>query len=549
MTETPENGPPDDERVEEPRARVRAQPFSWVWLVPIGAAALVGWLAWRSLAERGPAITISFRNAEGLQAGQTKVQHRNVDLGTVESLELTPDMSRVIVHARMTRQATDHLTENARFAIIRPHVGVGGISGLSTIVSGSYIEMYPGKPDGEPKRDFVGLDDPPILPLDTQGRSFTLLTSDLGSLTRGSPISYRGVAVGEVEDYSLQPGGQGVAVTAFIRSPHDELIHRETRFWNAGGVDLTLGSQGLRIRANSWEQLLAGGIAFDTPKEVLAQPPSPAASVFNLYDNLRAAERAPLGPTLIYVSDFPGNQRGLEAGTAVELQGFQVGEVMEAQLTYDDREHTLVTRTTFYVDPERVDIMDMPKPAGLDRQQAVRQWIEKLVGDGLRAQVSSASFLTGMKLVGLEMVPNTPRAHIERDGEYMKLPSTASGDLTAVLQNLQNVLKNIDRATSGPQLGHALQSLDDTLTRLDKVTHDIEPDIKSLIKSLRDTADSAQATLNTIQGLAGNTAPTGTDLPRLMRELSEAARSVRGLADYLDRHPESLLRGRKGDDK
>jgi paraquat-inducible protein B len=409
--------------------------------------------------------------------------------------------------------------------------------------------MYPGKPDGEPKRDFVGLDDPPILPLDTQGRSFTLLTSDLGSLTRGSPISYRGVAVGEVEDYSLQPGGQGVAVTAFIRSPHDELIHRETRFWNAGGVDLTLGSQGLRIRANSWEQLLAGGIAFDTPKEVLAHPPSPAASVFNLYDNLRAAERAPLGPTLIYVSDFPGNQRGLEAGTAVELQGFQVGEVMEAQLTYDDREHTLVTRTTFYVDPERVDIMNMQKPAGLDKQQAARQWIEKLVGDGLRAQVSSASFLTGMKLVGLEMVPNTPRAHIERDGEYMKMPSTASGDLTAVLQNLQNVLKNIDRATSGPQLGHALQSLDDTLTRLDKVTHDIEPDIKSLIKSLRDTADSAQATLNTIQGLAGNTAPTGTDLPRLMRELSEAARSVRGLADYLDRHPESLLRGRKGDDK
>jgi ABC-type transporter Mla subunit MlaD len=129
------------------------------------------------------------------------------------------------------------------------------------------------------------------------------------------------------------------------------------------------------------------------------------------------------------------------------------------------------------------------------------------------------------------------------------MPSTTSGDLTAVLQNLQNVLKNIDRATSGPQLGHALQSLDDTLTRLDKVTHDIEPDIKSLIKSLRDTADSAQNTLNTVQGLMGNTAPAGTDLPRLMRELTEAARSVRGLADYLDRHPEALLRGRKGEDK
>ena len=548
MTETPENGERPDELPEEPRARVRAQPFSLAWLFPIGAVALVVWLALRSLADRGPAITISFRNVEGLQAGQTKIQHRSVDLGTVESLELTKDMSRVIVHARMKRAATDHLTENSRFAIIAPRVGVGGISGLSTIVSGSYIEMYPGKP-GEPKRDFVGLDEPPALPPDTRGRSFTLLTNDLGSLTRGSPISYRGINIGEVEDYKLRDGNQGVTVTAFIRFPYEDLVHPETRFWNAGGVDLTLGAQGLRIRANSWEQLLQGGIAFETPEEVLSKTPSPAGSVFGLYDNRRAAERAPLGPTLIYVADFEGNQRGLDAGTAVELQGIEVGEVTQSHLRYDDRHHNLVTRATFYIDPERVRIMNMPRPANANQHEAVQQWVEKLVGDGLRAQVTSASLLTGFKLIGLEMDPGAPRAHLEQEGEYVKMPSTTSGDLTAVLQNLQNVLKNIDRATSGPQLGHALQSLDDTLTRLDKVTHDIEPDIKSLIKSLRDTADSAQNTLNTVQGLMGNTAPSGTDLPRLMRELTEAARTVRGLADYLDRHPEALLRGRKGDDK
>jgi len=548
MTETPENSTRQDEPPEEPRARLRSQPFSLVWLVPIGAAALVVWLAWRALSDRGPAITISFRTVEGLEAGQTKIQHRNVDLGTVESLELTPDLSRVIVHARMKRAATNHLTDQARFAIIAPRVGVGGISGLSTLVSGSYIEMYPGK-DGEPKRDFVGLDEPPVLPPDTHGRSFTLLTTDLGSLTRGSPISYRGVNIGEVEDYKLRPGNQGVTVTAFVRSPYESLVHPQTRFWNAGGVDLTLGSQGLRIRANSWEQLLSGGIAFETPNEVLSKPPSEAGSVFGLYDNQRAAERAPLGPTLVYVADFEGNQRGLDAGTAVELQGIEVGEVTQSHLTYDDHHHTLVTRATFYIDPERVRILNMPRPANADQQEAARQWIEKLVGDGLRAQVSSASFLTGLKLVGLEMDPSAPRAHLEHEGDLVKMPSTTSGDLTAVLQNLQNVLKNIDRATSGPQLGHALQSLDDTLTRLDKVTHDIEPDIKSLIKSLRDTADSAQNTLNTVQGLMGNTAPSGTDLPRLMRELTEAARSVRGLADYLDRHPEALLRGRKGEDK
>jgi len=543
MTEAPE------EREEEPRARVRAARFNWVWLFPIGAAAIVLWLAYRNLVERGPAITISFRNVDGLQAGQTKIQHRNVDLGTVESLELTPDMSHVIVHARMTREATGHLTPNTRFAIIAPHVGFGGISGLSTLVSGSYIEMYPGKPSNERKRDFVGLDEPPALSPDTKGRSFTLLANDLGSLTRGSPISYNGITVGEVEDYQLRPNNKGVTVTAFVRAPYEALVHPETRFWNAGGVDLTLGAQGLRIRANSWEQLLSGGIAFATPTEVLQKPPSTDGAVFGLYDNRRAADRAPQGPTLNYVADFLGNQRGLDTGTAVELQGIEVGEVTEAHLAYDEKRHTLVTRANFYVDPERVDILNMPKASNANQHDAVQKWIETLVGDGMRAQVSSGSLLTGTKLVGLEMVTDAPKAHLEQDGEIAKMPTSTAGDFTAVLTDLQHVLKNIDRATSGPQIGHALQSLDDTLTRLDKVTRDIEPDIKSLIKSLRDTADSAQSTLNTIQGLAGNTAPSGTDLPRMMRELTEAARSVRGLADYLDRHPEALIRGRKGDDK
>jgi paraquat-inducible protein B len=549
MTETPEDNRPPDEGVDEPRARVRVQRFSWVWLFPIGAAAIVAWLAWRNLADRGPAITISFRNVDGLQAGQTKIQHRNVDLGTVESLELTPDMSRVIVHARMTRQATGHLTPNTRFAIIAPHVGVGGISGLSTLVSGSYIEMYPGKPSDESKRDFTGLDEPPALAPDTKGRTFTLLANDLGSLTRGSPISYNGINVGEVEDYQMRQNNRGVSVTAFVRSPYEVLVHPETRFWNAGGVDLTLGSQGLRIRANSWEQLLSGGIAFATPTEVLDKPPSSADAIFGLYDNRRAADRAPQGQTLTYVADFLGNQRGLDVGTAVELQGIEVGEVTETHLAYDDRKHTLVTRATFYVDPERVEILNLPRAADSNQHDSVQVWIEKLVADGMRAQVSSASLLTGTKLVSLEMMSNAPKARIEHEGETVKLPTSTSGDFAAILQDLQSVLKNIDRATSGPQLSHALQSLDDTLTQLNKVTHDLEPDIQSLVKSLRDTADSAQSTLNTIQGLAGNTAPTGTDLPRMMRELTEAARSVRGLTDYLDRHPEALLRGRKGDDK
>ena len=538
-----------EEREREVEARVQSRRwFAWVWVVPIVAAGIVIWLAWRALADRGPTITIEFKVAEGLQAGQTKIQHRDVDVGEVEAVELTADMSRVIVHARMTRQATPYLNENTRFYIVAPHVGVGGISGLSTIVSGSYIEMYPGH-DGNSQRRFVALDEPPILPPDVRGRSFTLRSPDLGSLTQGSPISYHGVSVGEVEGYTLAADGTHVTVTAFVRSPWDDLVHPETRFWNAGGVDLSVGAQGIRVRANSWQQLLSGGVAFETSTDVLANPPSAAGSEFQLYDNRQLALRAPRGREIIYVAEFQGNQRGVEPGISVELQGNEVGEVKEAHLKYDERHHSLVTRVTFSVDPGRVKIEEMPNPAGADPRDVVSGWLKTLVAHGMRAQVASASFLTGLKLVSLDMTPNAPAERIEQVGQYLEFPSTSSGDITEILQSMRGVLKNLDRATSGPQLGHALQSLDQTLTHLDDMTRDVEPDIRALVKSLRDTADAAQGTLNAVQGMLGSNAnnPANTDLPKLMRELEDAARSVRVLADYLDRHPESLLRGRKGD--
>ncbi len=533
---------------KELQARVRPRRwFAWVWIVPIVALGLVAWLAWHSLEDRGPMITIAFKAAEGLQAGQTKIQHRDVDVGTVESVELTPDMSRVLVHARMTRRATPYLNENTRFYIIAPHVGVGGISGLSTIVSGTYIEMYPGK-DGEAKRDFVALDEPPILPPDTPGRSFTLESPDLGSLTRGSPISYNGVAVGEVEGYTLAPDGTNVTIAAFIRTPWDDLVHPETRFWNAGGVDLSFGAQGFRVRANSWQQLLSGGVAFQTPESVLAKPPSPAGADFKLYESRSHALRTPRGPEVVYVAEFDGNQRGLVPGIPVELEGNEVGEVKEAHLKYDERHHTLMTHVTFGIDPDRMQIEDLPQ-TGRDARSSVSAALKTLVDHGLRAQVASLSFLTGQKLIALDMTPGAPAAHIRQAGHDQQFPTTASADLTEILQSVRGVLQNIDRATSGPQLGHALQSLDATLTRLDTMTREVEPDIKSLVKSLRDTSDAAQGTLSAVQSMMGSNAGSaaGADLPKLMRELAEAARSVRVLADYLDRHPESLLRGRKGD--
>jgi paraquat-inducible protein B len=401
----------------EPEARVRAHRWvAWVWIVPIAAAAVVAWLAYRTIAERGPEITISFSAAQGLLPGQATIQRLNAVVGTVTSLHLTRDMQRVIVHARMSREATPYLTDSTIFYVVTPHLGVQGISGLSTIVSGAYIEMYPGQ-YGKPRRHFAGLDSAPVIPPGTRGSSFTLHAPDLSSLTRGSPVTYRGVAVGTVTDYMLAGDGHEVTVTAFIRSPNDKLVHPGTRFWNAGGVAMTLGAEGLQVRANSWQQLLAGGVAFDTPPAALKGAPSAAGSTFQLFDNEQAAKGVTGAPPL----------------------------------------------------------------------------------------------------------------------------------LTETLHNLNDVLRNLDKATTGPQLHDAVASLNRVLTHLDRLTEETRPNLDELLKSMRATSDAAQRTLALIQNRAGGNSPASTDLPELMNQLSQAARSVRELADYLDRHPDALLRGRKGE--
>ena len=522
--------------------------FAWVWVVPIAAGAIVLWLGARSFIAHGPDITISFRNAEGLTERQSVIRHRGVAVGRVEELELAPDLSHVIVHARMIRGAAQALNENTRFYIVAPHVGVEGITGLSTIVSGVYIEMEPAR-GTQSQNAFVGLEETPLLRSDTPGLSVVLTAPDLGSLTRGSPISYHGVSVGEVQDYTLAPDGQSLTVKAFVRAPYDKFVHPETRFWNAGGVDVSVGAQGIRVRANSWQQLISGGIAFETPPVVLNGTPSPQNARFTLFDSQNAAMREPSSEQITYLASFTGNLRGLDAGTAVELQGMPVGSVRDVKLSYEPGKKSLVTLVTLAIDPDRVHILNMPGPEGASPAEAAQRKIETLVANGLRAQILTANFLTGFQLVTLDMASDAPPARIERVDGTLKIPTSASSDIGETLRSLRSVLQNIDRATSGPQLGHAIQSLDSALTHLDQLTSDVRPDLAALLKSLRDTSDSANSTLQALQGVVGGQGGSGgpSDVSQLMRELSEAARSVRSLADYLERHPESLIRGRKGD--
>ncbi len=210
-----EEAPTPEEQT--PRAQRAPRRLSVIWLAPAFALAVVAWLSWHTLIQRGPAITVRFTSADGLSPGETEIRHKGVRVGIVDSFELSPDLSEVIVHARMTRAVTDHLTSSTRFWIVTPRVGTSGITGLNTLVSGAYIEMYPG--EGEPQRDFVGLEDPPLLQPDTPGRAYTLTEDELGAVGQGTPVNYHGVQVGQVEGYALDASGRHVNIYAFVRAP------------------------------------------------------------------------------------------------------------------------------------------------------------------------------------------------------------------------------------------------------------------------------------------------------------------------------------------
>jgi paraquat-inducible protein B len=531
-----------------PQARQRRQWLSWIWIVPLIAAGIVLGLAIRALIDRGPLITISFTDAEGIEAGNTRIRHKDVDLGTVESIYLSRDMSRVLVRARMRRSVADHLTLNARFWIVKPRVGLGGISGLSTIVSGSYIEMYPGSVEQEHQHAFVGLDEPPALTPDTPGRLFTLRTDDLGSLSGGSPVSYRGVPVGEIEGYELDAQGRQLNVYTFVRAPFERYVTSQTRFWNSGGIDVAVGVQGLRFRASSWQQLISGGVSFDTPDSALKTAESPAGTVFRLYDNQYDAQRDPRSETLSYRVTFTGDAGEVGAGTSVQMLGTEIGEVTESQLQYDDAEQSLATRVLLRIDPSHVQITHHRGNVGSDPVSALGARIERLVARGLRAHLVSANLLTGAKIVSLDIVPEAVPARIRKVDGVEELPSTGTTDISSLLTNVQSILHHIDTATAGPALGHAMTELDRTMTQLEHLTTELEPQIKPVMESLRETADAARRTLQAANQVLGTGAASGADLPKLIRELTDSARSLRDLADYLERHPEALLRGRRSDE-
>src|SRR5580765_523749 len=530
--------------------------ISVVWIIPILAAVIAIGIAIQRVMSEGPTIDIIFKAAQGLEAGKTFVKYKDVNIGQVTSVKLSPDHSKVEVTAKIDKSAADLMVEDAKFWVVEPRVTLSGVSGLSTLLSGNYIGFEVGKSNKQ-QRNFTGLEVAPLITGGQPGRQFVLRAENLGSLGIGSPIYYRRLQAGQVIAYGLAADGKRIEITIFVNAPYDKYVNPGTRFWNASGVDASIGARGVEARTQSLIALLAGGPAFDTLPFVATGEPAAANTAFTLYTDQVAALKQADAISAHYVLYLNESLRGLSVGAPVTLFGLPAGEVTAVGLDLDPATLRIRGRVDLVSFPERLvaNLRAKQTAGGEALIRSVQQrhaLMQRLVEQrGLRAQLRSGNLLTGQLFVAFDFYPNAPKVKIDWSPEVPELPVVPStvADLEAKITGFVAKLDKLPLETIGADLTKALASLSQTLEdaskAVNRIDSDVTPELKSTLNGLRGTISAVDRTLNSADAtLVGKDAPAQQDLRDALQEIARAARSLRVLTDFLERHPDALIRGK-----
>ena len=569
----PETGAP----LPLPRVVQSRRPrLSIVWLVPLLALAVGASLVVRSILQTGPRIEIEFRTAEGLEPGKTEVRYKEVVIGRVQAVTLRDDRQKVIAEVQLDRSAAGVAVDDTAFWVVRPRIGVGGVSGLGTLLSGAYIGVDAGKSDSGKAR-FVGLENPPYVLRGEPGTGYLLRAADLGSLDVGSPVYYRRTRVGRVVGYTLDAERDELSVKVFIEAPYQRLVTPQTRFWNASGVDLSLNASGLTLDTQTLTSVLAGGIAFEQPDADPRQPVAAAGTEFLLFNDRKAALAPPRGPLLPVRMVFDGSLRGLSIGAPIDFLGVEIGQVRALSLQYDaerQRAPVLVLADLYpmRLGGVRAALAKLPAGGGADGDTdtaaADRALLQRLVDQGLRAQLRTGNLLTGQLYVAMDFYPKAGPLKLKTQDGALTLP-TVPGALSELQSQVGDIVQKLSRLPLddiGRGLADTLRQAETTLKELTPETkaslaeaqrtlaaaqallQQLGPEAQQSLQALRRALDSAQATLaRTEQTLLEPGAPLQRNLEQALIDVQRAAAALRVMADTLQRHPESLLRGKPPD--
>ena len=528
--------PPSAEELPTPAVQNRRWIPRLVWVVPIAAAVIGISLLIRNWENAGPQITISFLSGEGVQVGKTLVKYRDVTVGQVSAVVLSADHQTVVVTANLSKDAAGLLKEDTQFWIVRPRFGVGSVSGLDTLLSGVYIGMKTGTATRR-EHEFVGLENPPALAHGPHGRELQLHAARVGSLSIGSPVYFRQFQVGRVIDENLLPDGS-TRVTAFVEAPYDGFVKPVTRFWNASGIDVKLGADGLKVQTESLAAVLAGGLAFDDgPTEVVSAAAMP--NDFTLYKNETEAMAPPDGEPHYVRMRFAQALRGLDVGAPVEFVGVNIGSVIAVDLGYERRDKSFPVVVTAKLYPRRMgDAYEILTAQGkTESEETLAAFVGTLVQRGLRAQPRSASLLTGKLYIALDFLRTSPRVAFDASDRPVELP-TVNGSFQELEANIGRLVKKVNDLPLEQIAADLHTDLTDLHETLSELHGRVLPSAVDTLSALRGTLDTANRTLDV-------ESPLQRGLTETLLEARSTLQAVRELADYIDRHPDALLRGRR----
>jgi paraquat-inducible protein B len=553
---------------QAPRAQVRTKrTFSIVWVVPIVALAIGGWLAFKAWSEKGPEIKITFESADGLEANKTKIKFKDVEIGIVTAINLKDNLSGVVVTAEMKKDTATYINDKTQFWVVRARVAAGEVSGLGTLFSGAYIGCNPST-EGKPTRQFTGLEKPPVVTYGVPGRQFLLTADSLGSLEVGSPVYYRGIKAGQVIAYDFDNRNDLVNLTIFVNSPYDEKVLTNSRFWNASGIDVNMGAEGVKIDTQSMISIMLGGVAFDLPD---LQKPGQAAEqnqVFTLYKNRESAQERTYAFKKYYMLYFDQNVRGLNPGAPVEIMGIKLGEVVDIKLELNTDDLAARVAVLIMIEPQRVDtvIENNTTISGMDRtvnEQKTRDLVNQLAERGLRAQLKTGSLLTGQLYVDLNFYKDAPPAQIGEVNGYPVFP-TIPAPLEQIVEKVRNILDKFDKAPLD-QIVVKIDSILDKFNKfpIDQIGGNLQEAVAALTRTLEEVKNLSgnvnretlpqintalaelQKTLQSLDGALGSESSLTYNISTITDDLSATLRSVRSLVDYLERNPQALIFGKE----
>ncbi|NUT78586.1 MCE family protein [Pseudomonas sp. C1C7] len=526
--------------------KTRRFSVSLVWIVPI-VAVLVGIsLVVHNIMQQGPTIVVTFKTGSGLVANKTEVKYRSVVIGHVEDVELSDDQKSVNATIKLAKQAESFTRKDSQFWVVRPRIGAGGVSGIDTLLSGDYIGADIGQ-DNSRAKNFKGLENPPPITYGEPGKRFTLHTPDLGSLDIGSPVYYRKIPVGQVVAYALDPDGKGVNIDLFINSPNDQYVTENTRFWNASGIDVNVGANGFAVKTESLSSMLVGGIAFRAPEYSPDDKPAPEEYAYELFEDQQTALAPPSGKAQYLALRFDQALRGLKVDAPVEFLGMEIGKVVSVNLDFDAKKRSFPVNVGIVIYPQRLGQAHTKMLKALNHDPNDEAGSARIMGafieNGLRAQARTGNLLTGQLYISLDFYPKAEKVVFDPTARPVMIP-TVPGSLEQLQEKLEAMVTKINQLPIERIAGNLDANLVEVRKTLTQFNAKTLPGVSNTLTDVSKTLQSANTTLQSANSTLADDSPQREKLGQTLDELGRTSRALRDLADYLGRHPESLIRGR-----